>query len=85
MMKQQFDIKKEFPNYFEMIVKQIKSTGNRPDVDAVSRVENLLSANMSALLNRLNLAYIDVSQKPTNQHFYEELFKKMQQIKTTKY
>ena len=46
--------------------------------EALSVLEGLLSANLQAILNRLNLIYVDVNGQPATEHFFQQLVEKMQ-------
>lgn len=71
-MREQFDLQREFPNYFKKILDR---TGSYPEM--LTRIENLLSANMQSLINRLNVAYVNQNGSPTTDRFFEALLKKM--------
>lgn len=76
-IKKPFDIKKEFPNYFQEISKRLLEKGCHHDKQALFVLEGLLSANFQAILKRLNLVYIDVNGQPATTHFFYMLEEKM--------
>ncbi len=77
-MKQKFDIAKEFPNSFQEVTHRIAASQKGARAKSLVQVENLLSANLEAILNRLNLVYVDEKGQPATGHFFQKLVEKMQ-------
>ncbi len=76
-MAEQFNLEKEFPNYFQHVIKAFSSVNTDADKN-LAAVEHLLCLNMQAILNRLNMAYLDKNGLPATQSFFNELIRMMQ-------
>lgn len=70
-----FDPEGEFPNYFK---KMLNSVPENQRQDFENKIQKLIEHNISAILKRLQLYYVDENGSLSNTHYFDELLKKMQ-------